>query len=163
MKVVVVGAGFAGCAAASAALKAGAHVTLLERMEVLGGWGHFAGRMDHRLFTIKEELRLMGGDDIFQLLDNITLHENVHFPWPEPSGTTKTIFDTSKLDSTLRHYLDGIGVEVRLQSRARDVEMDGTRIRSVILDDRTKVHGDVFVDTTSGSGPPANCRRYGIG
>ena len=76
-KVVVVGGGLAGCAAAAAAARAGASVTLLERAELLGGWALFAGRVDHKYFTVREELRLMGGDDIFRVLDNCTLHKDV--------------------------------------------------------------------------------------
>jgi hypothetical protein len=161
-RIIVVGAGFAGCGAAAAARKAGAQVTLLDKMELLGGWGLFAGRVDYKYFTVREELRHMGDDFIFQVLDDCTLHENVHFPWPKP-GATKKIYDVSKLDPALRKYLGGIGVEVRVQSRVKNIEMDGKKIKAVILDDRTKIRGDAFVDATGGSGPPASCRKYGNG
>ncbi len=147
-KVVVVGGGLAGCAAAIAAAKAGASVTLLERMEVLGGCALLAGMVHHEDFSIMEELRLMDGYDIFQVFDDCTLHENVKWPWPKPIGTTTTIHDVTKLDSELRKHLAEIGVEVRLVSRAKDVEMDGKVIRAVILDDKSKVQCDVFIDAT---------------
>ena len=105
----------------------------------------------------------MGGDDIFALLDDCTLHENVFFPWPEPSGSVKTIFHAAKAESALRKYLEGIGIEVRLQSRARDIERDGSGIKAVILDDGSKVAGQVFIDATGGAGPQANCQKYGNG
>lgn len=162
-KVVVVGGGLAGCAAAAAAARAGASVTLLERAELLGGWGLFAGRVDHKYFTVREELRLMGGDDIFQVLDNCTLHKNVKFPWPKPLGATKTLYDVTKLDPELRKHLEGMGVEVRTQSRAKDVDMDDSKIQAVILDDGTKVNGDVFVDATGGTGGIKNCQTYANG
>ena len=163
VNIVVIGGGFGGCAAAAAARKAGAQVTLLERMEVVGGWARLTGRLDHKYFPLREELGLMGGDDIFALLDDCTLHENVFFPWPEPSGSVKTIFHTAKAESELRTYLEGIGVKVRLQSRASDIERGGGEIRSVILDNGTKIQGDVFIDATGGAGPQANCQKYGNG
>ncbi len=163
VRVVVVGGGLAGCAAATAAAKAGASVTLLERTDVLGGCGLFAGRVNHKNFCVMEELRVMGGYDIFQVLDNCALHENVKLPWPKPEGGITTIHDVTKLDPELRKHLAGMGVEIRLISRAKDVEMDGRVIRAVILDDKSKVKGDVFVDTTGGAGGIANCQRYGHG
>ena len=45
MKVVVVGAGWAGCAAAVAARKQGAEVTLIERTDMLIGTGLVGGIM----------------------------------------------------------------------------------------------------------------------
>jgi len=159
----VVGGGFGGCAAAAAARKAGAQITLLERMEVVGGWARLTGRLDHKYFPVREELGLMGGDDIFRVLDSCILHENVFIPWPEPSGSTKNIFHTVKAESELRKYLEGIGIDVRLQSRARDIERYDSDITAVILDDGTKIPGDVFIDATGGAGPQANCQKYGNG
>ena len=71
-KVVVIGGGFAGCAAAAAAAKIGARVTLLERMDVLGGCGLVAGRMGLRSTPYREERKLMGSDDMFQKTTNAT-------------------------------------------------------------------------------------------
>ncbi len=160
LKIIVVGGGFAGCAAAAAAARAGASVTLLERMEVLGGCGLVAGLIRDMLFPIREELKLMGAYDIFQVTDNCTLHKSVSFPLrPEP----RKIYDVSKISSELSQHLEGLGVEVLFQSRAKDVEMEGKEIRAVILDDRAKIQGDVFVDATGGAGPEANCQKYGNG
>ncbi|MBI4286333.1 MAG: FAD-dependent oxidoreductase [Chloroflexi bacterium] len=161
-RVVVVGGGLSGCAAAVSAARAGARVTLLERMELLGGCGLLAGRVDQRYFPVREELRLMGGDDIFRLLDSCTLHEKVEFPWPKP-GATKTIYDVTRLDPVLKKLMDEIGVEVRLQSRAKDVRMVGQRLQAVTLDDKSLVNGDVFLDCTGAVGPTGNCKRYGSG
>ena len=44
-KIVVIGAGWSGCAAAVAAKKAGAHVTLLEKTDLLLGLGNVGGIM----------------------------------------------------------------------------------------------------------------------
>ncbi len=91
-KIVIVGGGFAGCAAAAAAAKVGARVVLIERMEVLGGLGLLAGQSNHRQFPSKEELRLMDAYDMFQVIDNCTLHENVKMPWPFGSHIYHDIF-----------------------------------------------------------------------
>lgn len=162
-EVVVIGGGFAGCAAAAAVARAGVSVTLLERMEVLGGCGLWAGMIDYESFPVMEELKLMGADDIFQVIDNCTLHTNVKFKMPKPSGATKTIYDTTRLDPELQNHLKAAGVKVRLQARAKDVKMDGAKIRLVILDDGTEIPGDVFVDATGGAGPIDKCQKYGNG
>ncbi len=163
-RVVIVGGGLAGCAAAATAAKAGASVTLLERTDVLGGCGILAGMVKkYRSLCAKEELRAMGGYDIFQVFDNCLLHESVKWPWPKPDGVTNIYYDVTQLDPELRKHLSGMGVEIRLISRAKDVEMDGKVIRAVILDDKSKVPGDVFIDTTGGAGGIANCQRYGNG
>ena len=162
-RVVVIGGGLAGCAAAAMAAKAGAQVVLLERMEVLGGCALFAGRVDHRYFTVREELRLMEGDDIFQVFDRCALHSAVRFPWPGPEGAIKDLYDTTRLDGELRKQLAGLGVEVRVISRAKDVVMEGVRLREVVLDDGTGVAGDTFVDATGGAGGRSACHKYGHG
>ena len=162
VRIVVVGGGLGGCAAAAAARKAGAQVTLLERMEVIGGWLRFACRLDGKYLPAREELRLMAGDDIFKVLESYIYRVDV-FPEPGAPDMVKQVFHTSKSEIALKKYLDSIGVEVRLQCRAKDIEAEGKGIKAVILDDGTKVPGDVFIDATGGSGPQANCQKYGKG
>ncbi len=162
-KTVVVGGGFAGCAAAAAMARAGASVTLLERMEILGGLGLLAGQSNHKQFPVREELRLMGAYDMFQVLDNCTLHESVKMPLPKPEGRTTTIYDVTRLDTELMKHLEGIGVEVRLMSRVKDIKVEGRKIQSVILDDGQEIQGDAFVDATGSAGGIRNCQTYGNG
>jgi hypothetical protein len=161
-KIIVVGGGIGGCAAAVASAKAGASVILLERMEVLGGLALVAGRMADNSFPVREELRLMGGYDIFQAIDNCILRKNVWFKFPKP-GLTKSTFDVSRIDTELSKCLLDAGVEIRLQSRVIDVDMDGPKIRAVILADKKRIEGDVFIDATGGAGPMENCIKYGNG
>ena len=163
MRVIVAGGGFGGCSAAIGARKAGAEVILLERMEVLGGWARLTGRLDHRYFPVIEELRLMGGDDIFKLMYKYILHRDVYFPWPEPSGSIKDLFHTVRFECELGKHLQAMGIEVRLQSRVTNIAMDDRRIKAVLLGDGTEIEGDVFVDATGGAGPTANCQKYGQG
>jgi hypothetical protein len=161
-RIVVAGAGFAGCAAAAAARRAGAHVTLLEKLEVLGGWGLWAGRVDVKYFTVREEFRAMGDDFIFKVLDECNRHKEVFFPFPRP-GATKDLYDTTKLDPSLRRYLTHLGVEIRLQARVKDVVAHKSRITAVLLDDGSIIEGDSFVDATGGAGGIGNCTKYGNG
>ena len=62
IRVVVVGGGWSGCAAAISARKAGADVTLLERTDMLLGTGLVGGIMrNNGRFTAAEEMNAMGG------------------------------------------------------------------------------------------------------
>ena len=162
VRIVVVGGGLGGCAAAAAARKAGAQVTLLERMEVIGGWLRFACRLDARYLPVREELRLMAGDDIFKVLESCIYRTDV-FPESGAPDVVKQVIHTSKAEIALKKYLDSIGVDVRLQCRAKDIEAEGKGIKAVILDDGTSISGDVFIDATGGSGPQSNCQKYGNG
>lgn len=161
--VIVVGGGLSGCAAAAAAARAGAATTLIERAEVLGGWGLLAGVVDHKYFPVREELKLMGGYDIFQVIDGCTLHRDVKFPWPGPNGAMKDLYDATKLGPGLRQSLEKIGVKVKVQCRATDVVMKGNRIEALVLNDGSHLSADAFVDATGGAGGVSNCRTYGRG
>ena len=68
--VVIVGGGYAGCSAAAAAAKAGAEVLLLEKADRLTGIGVLTGVLGGQGgFTSREEMRAMGGADIFEAID----------------------------------------------------------------------------------------------
>lgn len=143
-EVVVIGAGFAGCAAAIQAGKMGAKVTLLERMDMLTGIGLAGGVMrNNGRFTATEEMIAMGGGEMFNVTDSINLHV---FDVP-PGWKHAHIYNVLKIEATTEAALKKSNVEIRLQSRAKDVKMEG----------------DVFVDTTGTCGGMPNCRRYGYG
>ena len=69
--VVVVGGGWAGCAASIAAKKAGAQeVILLERADMLLGTGLVGGIMrNNGRFSATEEAYALGGGDLFDAVD----------------------------------------------------------------------------------------------
>ncbi|MDF1592308.1 MAG: FAD-dependent oxidoreductase, partial [Desulfobacterales bacterium] len=68
MKVIIVGGGWAGCAAALSAQKQGARVVLIERTDMLLGTGLVGGIMrNNGRYTAAEEMIAMGGGEIFQL------------------------------------------------------------------------------------------------
>ncbi len=81
MKVVIVGAGWAGCAAALSAAKQGAEVTLIERTDMILGTGLVGGIMrNNGRFTAAEEMLAMSGGELFGLTDANSLHRNIEFP-----------------------------------------------------------------------------------
>jgi len=62
MKIIVIGGGWAGCAAGLAVRKQGGQVLLLERADMLLGTGLVGGIMrNNGRFTAAEEMIAMGG------------------------------------------------------------------------------------------------------
>ncbi|TYP59883.1 FAD-dependent oxidoreductase [Thermosediminibacter litoriperuensis] len=159
-KVVVVGGGWSGCAAALAAKKAGAEVVLLERTDMLLGTGLVGGIMrNNGRFTAAEEMIAMGAGELFQVTDAVARHKNVEFPGHKHA----TLYDVAKVEPAVRRILAEAGVEVHTRSRVRDIEMEGNRITAVITDNDEKFYGDVFVECTGTAGPQSNCTKYGNG
>ncbi len=81
-RVVIVGSGWAGSAAAVSARKAGADdVILLERTDSLLGTGLVGGIMrNNGRFTATEEMIQLGGGDLFEVCDQTSRHVNMEFP-----------------------------------------------------------------------------------
>ncbi|MBO8168384.1 MAG: FAD-dependent oxidoreductase [Thermoanaerobacteraceae bacterium] len=160
-KVVVVGGGWAGCAAALSAAKAGAEVTLLERTDMLLGTGLVGGIMrNNGRFVATEEAIAMGGNEIFEAVDKVARHKNIEFPGHKHA----TLYDVSKIEPAIKEVLLNAGVEIKFEARAKDVELDeNKKITGVVLQDGEVVKGDVFVEATGTAGPPGNCSKYGNG
>ena len=160
MKVIIVGGGWAGSGAAIGARNAGAEVTVLERTDMLLGTGLVGGIMrNNGRFTATEEMIAMGGNEIFETIDANCRHRNINFPGHEHAS----LYDIALIEPAIRNLLESKGIEVRLQARMKDVEMDGEKITAVILDGDEKIAGDVFIDATGSAGPMANCGKYGNG
>ena len=159
VRVVVVGGGFSGCAAAIAASKAGAEVVLLERSDMLSGAGNRAGRMNYNgKLVAAEEAKALGGGEVFEALESIILHranivdeEHVY------------VYNTAVVDPAMRQAVKAAGVELRLERRALDVEKEDGFLTAVILDGKEKLKGDVFIDCTGTFGGVDICTRYGQG
>ena len=156
-RVVVVGGGFAGCAAAVSAAKAGAAVTLVERTDVLlGNSSMYGGYMNpNGRFVGAEEAKALGAGDLFTALESITLHERVELPGLEGAYT----FDACLAEPTIRHLVEDANVTILFKSRAVDVVQDGSRIAAVACqhygEAQEAISGDVFIDCTGGTGGPA--------
>ena len=163
MKVVIVGGGWSGCAAALSARKQGAEVTLLERTDMLLGTGLVGGIMrNNGRYTAAEELRAMGGGELFDLTDQNALHRGVEFPGHHHAS----LYNVAKMEPMVKRMLDSRGIEIVCQARMTDVEMKGNRIEAVSVgrgEEAFRVEGEAFVDATGTAGPPANCNKYGNG
>lgn len=84
MKIIVIGGGWSGCAAAICAKKAGADVTIYEKTDMLLGLGNVGGIMrNNGRYTASEELIALGAGDLINLTDENSRHKNINFPGHE--------------------------------------------------------------------------------
>ena len=163
MKIVVIGGGWAGCAAALEAGKQGAKVTLVERTDMLLGTGLVGGIMrNNARFTATEEMIAMGGGEIFHTVDAHLAHENIDFP----GHNHACLYNVSTVEPAIRALLMEKGVCLKMNSRITDVAMTGTRIEAVkgkTGKEAFELSGDAFIDTTGTAGGPAMCNKHGNG
>jgi hypothetical protein len=159
-KIVIVGGGWAGCAAALSAKQAGADVVLLERADTLLGAGQVGGIMrNNGRFTATEEMIAMGGGDLFKLSDAASRHVNMEFPGHKHAS----LYDVTLMEPMVRRHLQTKQVEIWTVSRVTQVQMTESKIDAVELEAGQNFEGDVFIDTTGTMGPQGNCRKYGNG
>lgn len=160
VKVVVIGGGWAGTAAAVAAAKIGAEVELVERTDMLLGTGLVGGIMrNNGRWTAAEEMIAMGGGDLFKLSDQVSRHRDIEFPGHKHAS----LYDVARIEPAIRRLLEDYGVKMHFITRGKDVEMSGDKITQVYLDDGSALKGDVFVEATGSAGGMANCTKYGNG
>jgi hypothetical protein len=163
MKIIVIGGGWSGCAAALAACNQGAETFLIERTDMLLGTGLVGGIMrNNGRHTAAEEMIAMGGGDFFELADRNSLHREVEFPGHRHSN----LYSVARMEPIVRSFLLSKGVSIHCQARVTDVEMADGAIRSVLAkqdDASAKYEGDAFIDATGTAGGPANCSKYGNG
>ena len=158
--MVVIGGGWAGCAASIAAKKAGANVVLIERTDMLVGLGNVGGIMrNNGRYTAAEENIYLGASELFEITDKLSRHKNVNFPGHKHAS----LYDVAKIEPEVRRLILNMGINVMLQKRAIDVIAENKRIIGIELNDETIIYGDVFVDTTGSTGPMGNCLKYGNG
>ncbi|NLG87439.1 MAG: FAD-dependent oxidoreductase [Firmicutes bacterium] len=160
VKVVVVGGGWSGCAAALSARQAGAEVVLLERTDMLLGAGLVGGIMlNNGRLTAALETIALGGAAIFGALETIYRHRHVDFPGHKHAS----LYDVNKVEPLIRHLLNQQGVIIRFHSRMAGIKQAKDQIVAVILENGETIGADIFIDATGTSGPPGNCWRYGQG
>lgn len=159
-KVVIIGGGWAGCAAALTAKKAGADVTLIEKTDLLIGLGNVGGIMrNNGRFTATEENILLGASELFEITDRVSRHRNIDFPGHKHA----TLYDVTKVEPEVRRLLKSKGINILLEARAVDVVMDEKTLKGIVLYDDSIIYADVFIETTGSSGPVGNCLKYGNG
>ncbi len=160
MKVIVIGGGWSGCAAAITAKKAGAQVSLFEKTDMLLGLGNVGGIMrNNGRYTAAEELIALGGGDLINITDKNSRHKNIDFPGHKHAW----LYDVNKIEPDVKDYLVNMGIEVRTIARVIDVEKENNKIKGIYLSDGSHIEGDVFIETTGSTGPMGNCLRYGNG
>jgi hypothetical protein len=160
VKVVVVGGGWAGCAASIAATKAGAEVLLLERTDLLLGTGLVGGIFrNNGRYTAAEEAIALGGGDLFVAMDANARHKGICFP----GHNHATLYDVVTIEPLVRRILQNYGIQIKLMSRVNDVIKSGKKLQEIVTDDGEIIAGDVFVDASGTSGPMGNCYKYGNG
>jgi hypothetical protein len=163
MKVIVIGGGWAGCAAAVSAKKKGADVVLLERTDMLLGTGLVGGIMrNNGRLSATEELKVMGGGDIFAVIESNFIHKDIAFP----GHSHACLYDVSTMEPIIRRFLSEQGIGLEMGCRVTDVEMEKACITAVAgrqSKKEVRFEGDVFIETTGTAGPPANCVKHGNG
>jgi len=160
-RVVVVGGGWAGCAAALAARNAGAEeVVLLERSDSLLGTGLVGGIMrNNGRYSAAEEMIALGGGTLFQVCDATTRHRGLDFPGHRHAS----IYDVAWIEQAVKKCLLAHGVEVWLLARVAGLARGNGSIGAVSLENATSIAGDAFVDATGSFGPQSFCTEYGNG
>lgn len=160
MKVIIIGGGWAGCAAALTAKKAGAEVHIYEKTDLLLGLGNVGGIMrNNGRYTAAEELIALGSGDLIKLTDKCARHKDIDFPGHKHA----TLYDVNKIEGVVRDYLKEKGINLHMEKRVMDVDFENNKINGLLLSDYTYVKGDVFIETTGTTGPMGNCLRYGNG
>ncbi|WP_027632151.1 FAD-dependent oxidoreductase [Clostridium hydrogeniformans] len=160
MKIVVIGGGWAGCAAAISAKKAGADVTLFEKTDLILGLGNVGGIMrNNGRFTASEELISLGAGDLINITDSLSRHKNIEFPGHKHAW----LYDVNLIEPEVRSYVESLGINIRFISRISDVEKEGSKIKGVYLSTGEFIEADAFVETTGSTGPMGNCLKYGNG
>lgn len=160
MKVIVVGGGWSGVAAAIQAKKSGAEVHLFERTDMLLGLGNVGGIMrNNGRYTASEELIAMGGGDLIEITDRVSRHKNITFPGHEHAW----LYDVNVIEGDVTRYVKSLGIEVHPISRVIDIELEENKILGIYTHDGQYFEGDVFIETTGSTGPMGNCLRYGNG
>jgi hypothetical protein len=160
MKVIIVGGGWSGCAAAVTCKKAGADVTIIEKTDLLLGLGNVGGIMrNNGRYTASEELIALGAGDLIEITDKVSVHKNIDFPGHKHA----TLYNVNLIEGEVRKYLDSLNINIMTESRVNDVNFDGQKIIGVYLSGGAYIEGDVFIETTGTTGPMGNCLRYGNG
>ena len=141
-RIIVIGGGCAGIAAAVGARKAGAEVTLLEKQDQLLGIGRIAGSMDvGGRYPLHLEIVEMGAGEVNEALDSVCLpnvenYRKSHYPHHSLPGSEEMtkhswVYNVLTAEPVLRKLLLDMGVEIHWRTRAVDVEKEGKRITRV--------------------------------
>lgn len=158
-KIVVIGGGFAGIAAAVRARKRGHDVIILEKTDLLLGLGNVGGIMrNNGRYTAAEENMVLGAAELFEITDKLALHKNINFPGHEHAN----FYDVNRIEAEVRRFVKDLDIEIRFMTRAVDVVFN-EKVKAIKTADDKVIEGDAFVEATGSSGPMGNCMKYGNG
>lgn len=119
-KIVIIGGGWAGCAAAIRARKQGHAVQLLEKTDLLLGLGNVGGIMrNNGRYTAAEENIALGADELFEITDRLSTHRDIDFPGHRHAS----FYDVALVEPEVRRLLIKLGVELHMMTRVVDVEL----------------------------------------
>ncbi|WP_288752303.1 FAD-dependent oxidoreductase, partial [uncultured Phascolarctobacterium sp.] len=140
-KIVVIGGGWAGCAAALTAEKAGADVTLLERTDMLLGTGLVGGIFrNNGRYTAAEECIAMGAGDLFTVMEAVATHKNMDFPGHKHA----TLYNIYKIEPAVKKLLLSRGIKLLMADPAVKTEYEGDTITAVITKSGLRLTADAF-------------------
>ncbi len=160
MKVIIVGGGWGGCAAAVSARNMGADVVLIERTDMLLGTGLVGGIMrNNGRYTATEEMIAMGGGALFKICDTHARHTNIAFPGHKHAS----LYDIVTTHSAVLRFLKEREITIEFQTRITKIRINRQRIIAVQDAEGKIIEGDVFIDATGTAGPMKNCTKYGNG
>jgi len=159
-RIIIIGGGWAGCAAAVTARKTGAEVLLIERTDLLLGLGNAGGIMrNNGRYTAAEECIVMGAGELFEITDSCSTHRNVKFP----GHNHASFYDPEAVEPAVRQLLADLGVRTKMTTRITDVHVEDNFIKSITSAEGEDFDADVFVDCTGTTGPMGNCTEFGNG
>ena len=159
-KIVVIGGGWAGCAAALTAAKAGADVTLLERTDMLLGTGLVGGIFrNNGRYTAAEECIAMGAGDLFAVMEAVATHKNMEFPGHKHA----TLYNIYKIEPAVKQLLLSRGIQLLMADPAVKTDYEGSKIIAVTTKSGLRLTADAFIDVSGSSAMPLNCNKHGNG
>ncbi len=160
MRVVIVGGGWAGCAAAYSAGAAGAEAVLIEKTDMLLGTGLVGGIMrNNGRYTAMEEIWALGGGEFLKVVEGVVTHRDINFPGHRHA----MLYDVTRIEPAIKNMLISRGVKLKMQKRMTGVDKSENVITALYTSDGEKISGEAFIDCTGTAGPSGNCARYGAG
>jgi ribulose 1,5-bisphosphate synthetase/thiazole synthase len=160
-EVVVAGGGTAGFAAAIAAARAGAKVTLLEQLSYLGGTmtgGLVPGivSMRHQPWRDEETLvqleSLYSGDQVVrgiaqEMVDRL-IAVGGSYSQRDSEAPVRVLFDPELMKWVVDQMVREAGVRILYHTKVIGVKKEGNRIKGVTTDNGKVIPADVVIDAT---------------